>query len=147
ESGIATEVTDHKAFGKDRETFDRRLNATLETHRVDIVCLAGFMRVLTPWFVKRWDGRLINIHPSLLPALKGLHTHERAIASGATQHGATVHFVGVELDAGPVILQDSVPILPGDTPDTLATLVLAIEHRLYPIALRQIAAGLTPQRK
>ncbi len=119
------------------------LNATLEAHRIEIVCLAGFMRVLTPWFVARWNGRLINIHPSLLPAFKGLHTHERAIAEGATQHGATVHFVVPELDSGPVIAQESVPVLPGDTPDSLAARVLAVEHRIYPLALRRVAEGRT----
>jgi phosphoribosylglycinamide formyltransferase-1 len=147
ESGIPTEVIDHKAFGTDREAFDRSLDAAIEAHRVDIVCLAGFMRVLTPWFVKRWDGRLINIHPSLLPAFKGLHAHARVLAEGVKITGTTVHFVGVELDAGPVILQESVPVLADDTPDTLAARVLAVEHRLYPLALRRIAEGLSGNRK
>jgi phosphoribosylglycinamide formyltransferase-1 len=141
EAGIATEVVDHKPFGKDREAFDRKLDATLETHRIDIVCLAGFLRVLTPWFVARWSGRLINIHPSLLPAFKGLDTHERAIAAGATLHGATVHFVVPEVDGGPIIEQASVPVLPGDTPETLAARVLEVEHRIYPLALKRVAEG------
>jgi phosphoribosylglycinamide formyltransferase-1 len=141
EAGIATEVIDHKPFGKDREAFDRQLDAALEAHRVDIVCLAGFLRVLSPWFVQRWNGRLINIHPSLLPAFKGLHTHERAIAAGAKEHGATVHFVVPELDSGPIIEQASVSVLAGDTPDSLAARVLEIEHRIYPRALRRVAEG------
>ena len=141
EAGIATEAIDHKPFGKDREAFDRHLDAALEAHRVDIVCLAGFMRVISRWFVARWNGRLINIHPSLLPAFKGLHTHERAIAAGAKEHGATVHFVVPELDSGPVIEQASVPVLPGDTPDSLAARVLEVEHRIYPLALRRVAEG------
>jgi phosphoribosylglycinamide formyltransferase-1 len=141
EAGIATHVVDHKGFGNDREAFDRQLDAALRAHRTDIVCLAGFMRVLSPWFVERWNGRLINIHPSLLPAFKGLHTHERAIAAGATQHGATVHLVVPELDSGPIIEQASVPVLPGDTPEQLAARVLEIEHRIYPLALKRVAEG------
>jgi phosphoribosylglycinamide formyltransferase-1 len=141
EAGIATEVIDHKPFGKDRDAFDRKLDASLQAHRIDIVCLAGFMRVLTPWFVDRWNGRLINIHPSLLPAFKGLHTHERALAAGATQHGATVHFVVPDLDSGPIIEQASVPVLPGDTPESLAARVLEVEHRIYPLALERLAEG------
>jgi len=139
EAGIATETVDHKTFGKDREAFDRALNTILQAHRIDIVCLAGFMRLLTPWFVERWHGRLINIHPSLLPAFKGLHTHARALAEGATQHGATVHFVVPELDSGPIIAQESVAVEPGDTARTLAARVLEAEHRIYPLALRRVA--------
>jgi len=141
EAGIATEVVEHKPFGKDRAAFDRAVHAVLERHRTEIVCLAGFLRLLTPWFVERWSGRLINIHPSLLPALKGLDTHARALAAGATQHGATVHFVVPELDSGPIIAQESVPVLPGDTEDTLAARVLAVEHRIYPLALKRVAQG------
>jgi phosphoribosylglycinamide formyltransferase-1 len=141
EAGIATHVVDHKGFGNDREAFDRQLDAALRAHRTDIVCLAGFMRVLSPWFVERWNGRLINIHPSLLPAFKGLHTHERAIAAGATQHGATVHLVVPELDSGPIIERASVPVLPGDTPEQLAARVLEVEHRIYPLALKRLAEG------
>jgi phosphoribosylglycinamide formyltransferase-1 len=141
EAGIAAEVVDHKPFGKDREAFDRALDATLQVHHIDLVCLAGFLRVLSPWFVERWNRRLINIHPSLLPAFKGLHTHERALAAGAKEHGATVHFVVPELDSGPIIEQASVPVLPGDTPDTLAARVLEVEHRIYPLALRRLTEG------
>ena len=141
--GIATAVVDHKQFGKDREAFDRAVQATLEAHRIEIVCLAGFMRLLTPWFVAQWAGRMINIHPSLLPAFKGLHTHERALAEGATQHGATVHFVTSELDDGPIIAQESVAVRSDDTADTLAARVLEVEHRLYPLALRRVAEGQT----
>ena len=141
EAGIATEVVEHRPFGKDRAAFDRAVHAVLERHRIEIVCLAGFLRLLTPWFVERWSGRLINIHPSLLPALKGLDTHARALAAGATQHGATVHLVVPELDSGPIIAQESVPVLPGDTEDTLAARVLAVEHRIYPLALKRVAQG------
>jgi phosphoribosylglycinamide formyltransferase-1 len=141
DAGIATATVDHRPFGKDREAFERALQEMLERHRVEIVCLAGFMRVLTAWFVSRWEGRLLNIHPALLPAFKGLQTHERALAEGATTHGATVHFVVPEMDSGPVIIQGSVPVLPGDTPDKLAARVLEVEHRIYPEALRRIAAG------
>jgi len=141
QAGVATDVIDHKPFGTDGEAFDRTLDATLQAHRIEIVCLAGFMRLLTPWFVTRWSGRLINIHPSLLPAFKGLHTHERALAAGATQHGATVHFVVPELDAGPIIEQASVPVFPGDTSEQLAARVLEVEHRIYPLALKRIAEG------
>jgi phosphoribosylglycinamide formyltransferase-1 len=141
ESGVATEVVEHKPFGKDREAFDRAVQAKLEAHRIELVCLAGFLRILSPWFVAQWTGRMINIHPSLLPAFKGLHTHERALAEGASQHGATVHFVVPELDAGPHILQESVPVLPGDTADMLAARVLEVEHRIYPQALRIVAEG------
>jgi phosphoribosylglycinamide formyltransferase-1 len=141
EAGIATEVVEHRPFGKDRAAFDRAMHAVLERHRIEIVCLAGFLRLLTPWFVECWSGRLINIHPSLLPAFKGLDTHARAIAASATQHGATVHFVVPELDSGPIIAQESVPVLPGDTEDTLAARVLAVEHRIYPLALKRVAQG------
>jgi phosphoribosylglycinamide formyltransferase-1 len=113
----------------------------LETNRIDLVCLAGFMRLLTPWFVQRWTGRMLNIHPALLPRFKGLHTHERALAAGAKTHGATVHFVVPEMDSGPIIAQAEVPVLAGDTPDVLAARVLEVEHKLYPAALRQVAEG------
>jgi phosphoribosylglycinamide formyltransferase-1 len=140
-AGIATVVVDHATFGKDREAFEHKLQAVLDTHRVDLVCLAGFMRLLTPWFVGRWIGRLINVHPALLPAFKGLNTHTRALAAGAKVHGATVHFVVPEMDSGPIIAQAEVPVLDGDTPDTLAARVLAVEHRIYPDALRRVAEG------
>jgi phosphoribosylglycinamide formyltransferase-1 len=141
EAGIETEIVAQRSFGKDREAFDRALDTALGRHAIDIVCLAGFMRILTPWFVGRWGGRLINIHPSLLPAFKGLDTHARALAEGARQHGATVHFVVPELDSGPVIAQESVDVLPGDTEETLAARVLAVEHRIYPLALKRVAEG------
>jgi phosphoribosylglycinamide formyltransferase-1 len=137
-NGIATATIDHRAFNRDREAFERALQAELEKHRIDIVCLDGFLRIFTPWFPGQWEGRMINIHPSLLPAYKGLDTHARALADGATVHGATVHFVVPDLDAGPIILQEEVPVLPGDTPETLAKRVLAAEHRIYPAALRMI---------
>ena len=110
-------------------------------HRIDLVCLAGFMRLLTPWFVQRWSGRMLNIHPALLPQFKGLHTHRRALEAGVKQHGATVHFVVPEMDAGPIVEQDSVAVREGDTEDTLAARVLEIEHRIYPRALRALAEG------
>jgi len=141
-AGIETAVVDHTTFGKDREAFERALQAVLETHRIELVCLAGFMRLLTAWFVARWEGRLLNIHPALLPALKGLHTHARAIAAGAKTHGATVHFVVPEMDSGPIVAQAEVPVLEGDTPQTLAARVLAVEHRIYPEALRRVAEGI-----
>jgi phosphoribosylglycinamide formyltransferase-1 len=139
--GIATELVDHTHFPKDREGFERALQAVLTKHRIEIVCLAGFMRILTAWFVSRWSGRLLNIHPALLPAFKGLDTHARAIEAGAKEHGATVHFVVPEMDAGPIIAQGAVPVLPGDSEEALAKRVLAIEHRIYPVALRLVASG------
>jgi phosphoribosylglycinamide formyltransferase-1 len=139
--GIATAAVDHAAFGKDREAFDRALDAALEQHHIELVCLAGFMRLLTPWFVRRWEGRLINIHPALLPEFKGLNTHERVLAAGATHHGATVHFVVPEMDSGPIILQERLPILKTDDAETLAARVLALEHRIYPLALARVARG------
>jgi phosphoribosylglycinamide formyltransferase-1 len=140
-AGIATAVVDHMTYGKDREAFEHALQAVLEEHRIDLVCLAGFMRLLTPWFVAGWHGRMLNIHPALLPAFKGLHTHERALAAGVKTHGATVHFVAAEMDSGPVILQAAVPVLAGDRPETLAARVLAVEHQIYPQALRLVAEG------
>ena len=139
--GIATAVVDHGDFGKDREAFERAVQALLETHRIDIVCLAGFMRLLTPWLVSRWHGRMLNIHPALLPSFRGLHTHERALEAGVKIHGATVHFVVPEVDSGPIIAQAAVPVLDDDTPDTLAARVLAAELRIYPLALGLVAGG------
>ena len=139
--GIATAVVDHRDFGKDREAFERAAQALLEAHRIDIVCLAGFMRLLTPWLVSRWSGRMINIHPALLPSFTGLHTHERALEAGVKIHGATVHFVVPEVDSGPIIAQAAVPVLDDDTPDTLAARVLAAELRIYPLALALVAGG------
>lgn len=140
-AGIATEIVDHGKHGKDRAAFEGDLQAALERHRIELVCLAGFMRLLTPEFVSRWDGRLLNIHPALLPAFRGLDTHERALQAGVTIHGATVHFVVPEMDAGPIIIQGAVPVHSGDTPETLAARVLAVEHRIYPLALGWVAAG------
>jgi phosphoribosylglycinamide formyltransferase-1 len=141
QQGIATAIIDHRTFGADREAFERALDAQLQAQRIDLVCLAGFMRLLTPWFVTRWSGRLLNIHPALLPQFKGLHTHRRAIAAGVARHGATVHFVVPEMDSGPIVLQNSVPVVAGDTEDSLAARVLAAEHRIYPQALRLVAEG------
>jgi phosphoribosylglycinamide formyltransferase-1 len=138
-AGVATMVVDHREFGNDREAFERTIHATLETQRIELVCLAGFMRMLTPWFVERWDGRLINIHPSLLPAFKGLDTHARALKAGVRIHGASVHFVTAEVDSGAIVAQAAVPVLDADTPESLAARVLKAEHRLYPLALKLIA--------
>lgn len=141
EAGLVTATIDHRAFGKDREAFEREIDARLRIDQIELVTLAGFMRIMTPWFVARWTGRMINIHPSLLPAYKGTHTHARAIADGATIHGCSVHFVVPELDSGPIIAQATVPVLPGDTAESLAARVLVEEHRLYPAALAAVAAG------
>ena len=141
EAGIATALIDHTTFGKDREAFEHALDAELQSHRIEIVCLAGFLRLLTPWFVDRWSGRMINIHPALLPHFKGLDTHRRALEAGAEEHGATVHFVSVGMDEGPVILQRAVPVLGSDTEASLAARVLEVEHQIYPQALRLVAEG------
>ena len=143
DQGVATALVDHRNFGEDREAFERALDEILHANRIEIVCLAGFMRVLTPWFVGRWSGRLLNIHPALLPDFKGLDTHRRAIASGAKRHGATVHFVVAEIDAGPIIAQEAIDVRDDDTEAALAERVLEVEHRLYPRALREVAAGRT----
>jgi phosphoribosylglycinamide formyltransferase 1 len=140
-AGIATEVVDHAAFGKDRAAFDRALQAVLEKHRIEFVCLAGFMRLLTPGFVGQWPERMLNIHPALLPAFKGLDTHKRAIEAGAKIHGATVHFVVAEMDSGPIIAQGAVAVHDGDTEETLSARVLEVEHRIYPLALKLVAQG------
>lgn len=140
-AGIATDVVDHAAFGKDRAAFDRALQAVLEKYRIDIVCLAGFMRLLTPGFVAQWPERMLNIHPALLPAFKGLDTHKRALAAGAKMHGATVHFVVAEMDAGPIVAQGAVAVHTGDSEAALAARVLAVEHRIYPAALKLVADG------
>jgi len=141
EAGIATALVDHKTFGQDREAFERALDAQMAAHRIDLICLAGFMRLLTPWFVTRWSRRLLNIHPALLPQFKGLDTHRRALEAGVPRHGATVHFVSVGMDEGPIIAQESVPVREGDTEETLAARVLELEHRIYPQALRLVAEG------
>ena len=140
-AGIATTVVDHTDYGKNREAFERALQSVLEDSRIEIVCLAGFMRLLTPWFIERWQGRMLNIHPALLPKFKGLHTHEQALAAGATEHGATVHFVTADMDAGPIVCQGAVPVEEDDTADTLAARVLTVEHKIYPLALKWLAEG------
>ena len=139
DAGLKALTIDHKAHPS-REAFETELDA-LRTERIDLVCLAGFMRVLTAGFVEAWRGRMLNIHPSLLPLFRGTHTHERALAEGVLLHGCTVHFVVPELDAGPIVAQAAVPVLPGDNPDALATRVLVQEHRLYPAALALVASG------
>jgi formyltetrahydrofolate-dependent phosphoribosylglycinamide formyltransferase len=139
-AGVPTATASHKGFS-DKPAFEAAMNAALDGWAPDIICLAGFMRLLSPQFCTRWAGRLINIHPSLLPLHKGLHTHEQALAAGVTEHGCTVHFVTPGMDEGPIIAQAKVPVLPGDTPDTLAARVLVEEHRLYPRALAMVARG------
>ncbi|HEV7258338.1 MAG TPA: phosphoribosylglycinamide formyltransferase [Bosea sp. (in: a-proteobacteria)] len=139
--GIATATVDHRAFNKDREAFERAMDEVLRVNQIDLVVLAGFMRIMTPWFVRRWEGRLINIHPSLLPLFKGTHTHRQALEAGVAEHGCSVHFVVPELDAGPVIMQAKVPVQAGDDEDTLASRVLVQEHLLYPRALAEVASG------
>lgn len=139
--GIATAVVNHRPFGKDRAGFEAALDAALRVEAPDILCLAGFMRILTPDFVRRWQGRMLNIHPSLLPKYPGLHTHQRALEAGDAEAGCTVHEVTADLDAGPILGQARVPVLPADTPDTLAARVLVQEHRLYPAVLRRFADG------
>ena len=141
DAGIPTALVDHTAFGGDRQAFEQALDAELVAHRIEIVCLAGFMRLLSPWFVSRWSGRMLNIHPALLPQFKGLHTHRRALEAGVTRHGATVHFVVPQMDSGPIVVQESVPVIAGDTEETLAARVLEVEHRIYPQALRLVAEG------
>jgi phosphoribosylglycinamide formyltransferase-1 len=140
-AGIATEVVDHAPFGKDRAAFDGALQAVLVKHNIDIVCLAGFMRQLTPALVVQWPERMLNIHPALLPAFKGLDTHKRAIAAHAKIHGATVHFVTAELDSGPIIAQGAVAVRGDDTEEMLAARVLKVEHRIYPLGLKLVAEG------
>jgi len=139
DAGIVTKVIPHA--GKTREAFDGEMDAGLRAAGVEIVCLAGFMRILSDGFARAWEGRLINIHPSLLPAYKGTRVHERVIEARETQSGASVHFVVPELDAGPVIAQATVPVHADDSPDDLAARVLAVEHQLYPAALRMLAEG------
>lgn len=140
--GIATAIVDHKRFKNDREAFEKAIQVELDKARVELVCLAGFMRLLTPWFIDQWHNRLINIHPSLLPSFKGLNTHARALEAGVKLHGCTVHFVRPDMDAGPIIAQKSVPVRDDDDPDSLAERVLAEEHALYPHALAEIVRGL-----
>lgn len=140
QAGVPALELDHKGFA-DRPGFEAALMAMIDGYQPDLVILAGFMRVLTAGFTEHYQGRLLNIHPSLLPKFRGLHTHERALAAGETEHGASIHFVTAELDGGPVIAQARVPVLPGDDPDALAARVLEQEHRLYPQAIRWFAEG------
>lgn len=139
--GVATEVIRHQPFKGDRHAFETAISATLESYAPDVICLAGFMRQLTGEFVEPWKGRMINIHPSLLPKYKGLHTHARALEAGDTRHGCTVHEVTAALDDGPILGQAEVPVLPQDTPETLAARVLEQEHQLYPAVLRRFIEG------
>ncbi len=140
-AGVATAVVDHVSHGKDRESFERAVEAELAAHRIDLVCLAGFMRLLTPWLVGRWERRMLNIHPALLPAFKGLDTHARALADGVKIHGASVHFVVSEMDSGPIIVQGAVAVRDDDDEAALAARVLGVEHRIYPLALALVAQG------
>ena len=138
--GLATAAVDHKIYAG-REEFERSMQIVLETYRVDIICLAGFMRILTPWFTSLWMGRMLNVHPALLPAYRGLDTHERALKDGVKIHGCTVHFVVPQMDEGPIVAQAAVRVLDDDTPESLAARVLEQEHRIYPLALRLVASG------
>lgn len=138
--GIATEIVDHKSYPS-REAFDQALDEALKRHKVEFVACAGFMRIMTQGFVDQWRDRMINIHPSLLPAYKGLHTHERALADGAKRHGCSVHLVCSDVDDGPIIAQATVPVLKSDTAETLAARVLDAEHKIYPRALAALASG------
>ena len=140
-AGVPARAVDHRPHRGDRAAFESALMAELEAARADLICLAGFMRILTPVFTSRWAGRMLNIHPSLLPLFPGLDTHARAIAAGMAVHGCTVHEVTAELDSGPILGQAVVPVLDDDTPATLAARVLRQEHRLYPEVLRRFAAG------
>lgn len=139
-AGVAVAAVDHKIYAG-REEFERSLQIVLETHRIELLCLAGFMRLLTPWFIGQWRGHMLNIHPALLPAFRGLRTHERALADGVKIHGCTVHFVVPEMDEGPIVAQAAVAVLDSDTPESLGTRVLEQEHLLYPRALRLVASG------
>ncbi len=138
---VATVVIPHQHY-ENRESFDRMVDAALKNHGIELVVMAGFMRILSDWFVEQWAGKLINIHPSLLPKYKGLHTHQRALDAGDAEHGATVHWVTPELDSGEIIVQGSVAIEPGDTAETLQQRVHALEHQLYPAAVKKVATAM-----
>ena len=140
-AGIATETVDHTKFSGDRNRFEHEIQSILEKYRIEIICLAGFMRLLTANFLERWQWRILNIHPALLPDFKGLDTHKRVIDAGVKIHGATVHFVVPELDSGPVIAQGAINVRPGDSEEALAVRVLKVEHRIYPLALKLVAEG------
>jgi len=145
EAGVAAEAIDFRSF-HGKLAFEAALDARLRAAGVELVCLAGFMRILSADFVDRWEGRILNIHPSLLPDLRGLHTHERALAEGRAEHGCTVHHVSAELDAGPIVAQARVPVMPGDDAGRLAARVLVEEHRTYPVALAAVARSLSAAR-
>ncbi len=140
-AGITTASVDHRPYGKDRAAFEAELNRHLKAAAPDIICLAGFMRILTPEFIDGWAGKMLNIHPSILPLFRGLHTHKRALEAGMAVHGCTVHEVTGELDGGPILGQAVMPVLPKDTPESLAERLLPLEHRLYPAVLRRFSAG------
>jgi len=141
QAGVPVAVVDHREFGGDREAHEQAIQAVLREAGAELVCLAGYMRLLTPFLVERWAGRMLNVHPSLLPAFPGLHTHTRALAAGVKLHGCTVHLVTQSTDEGPILAQAAVPVLPGDTEEVLAARVLAQEHVIYPMALRLLAGG------
>jgi phosphoribosylglycinamide formyltransferase 1 len=141
QAGVHTAVVDHRRFGSDRRAFECAIDATLSSYNAQFICLAGFMRLLTDWFVSRWENKILNIHPALLPAFKGLHTHRRAIEANAAIHGASVHFVTLEMDSGPILARVPIHVRKNDTPKTLATRILRIEHRIYPAALKLVAEG------
>ncbi len=136
--GLEALAVDHKTYGKDREAHEREIDAALRARGVEFICLAGYMRILTPWLVEQWQGKMINIHPALLPDFKGLHTHERALEAAVKEHGATVHWVTPGVDEGAIIAQARVPVFPDDSAEKLAARVLVEEHRLYPAALRKV---------
>ncbi len=140
-AGIPTATINHRDFKKDREAFEKALDEQIKAWGAQLVCLAGFMRLLTPFFCEKWRDRLVNIHPTLLPAFPGIHVHEKVIEYGAKFSGCTIHFVRPEMDHGPIIVQAAVPVLQDDTPDTLAARVLESEHKMYPLAVRLIAEG------
>jgi phosphoribosylglycinamide formyltransferase 1 len=140
-SGVAVATIESKAFGKDRAAFEKVLQAALDQHKVDLICLGGFMRLFTAEFVQRWYGRMLNIHPSLLPSFPGLDPQAQALRAGVKISGATVHFVIPETDAGPIVMQGAVAVRDDDTPETLAARILGVEHRIYPDALRLVAGG------
>jgi phosphoribosylglycinamide formyltransferase-1 len=142
DSGVPTAAIESKSFGKDRSAFEAVLQSALDQHSIDLICLAGFMRLFTAGFVQRWHGRMLNIHPSLLPSFPGLDPHRQALKAGVKISGATVHFVIPETDAGPIVMQGAVAVRDDDTPDMLAARILEIEHRIYPDALRLVASGL-----
>jgi phosphoribosylglycinamide formyltransferase-1 len=139
--GVPVAAVDHRPFGKDRSGFEAAVLDPLLAAKPDVICLAGFMRILTPEFIRRFEGRMLNIHPSLLPKYPGLHTHQRALDAGDAEAGCSVHEVTAELDAGPILGQAQVPVLPGDTADTLSARVLVQEHALYPAVLRRFVTG------